>query len=217
MRDKDDRVRVVREKVLEPVAGLEVEMVGGLVQQQEVRLRQQKLGERDPHLPTSAEVLRGQVELVGFEAEAEQDFFSLAFDGEAAAAIPFVTTLAVAFDHLRVLGGVFLGVERRHLLFELFNLDADGEHLLEREQGLVAERFTAMVKSVLREVAHRRAPGHGDFAGIGGFFPGQHAQERRFAGAVRPGETDTVAVGHVPGDVLEQDALTVSFGNAVYL
>ena len=37
----------------QPVAGFEIEMVGGLVEQQQVGLLQQQLGERDAHLPAA--------------------------------------------------------------------------------------------------------------------------------------------------------------------
>ena len=56
--DQDDGVRVAAEVVLEPVAGLQVEMVGRLVEEQQARLAQQQLGQRQTHLPATREVLR---------------------------------------------------------------------------------------------------------------------------------------------------------------
>ena len=44
--------------VLKPVARLEVEMVGRLIEQQQTRFCQQQLGERDAHLPSAGELLR---------------------------------------------------------------------------------------------------------------------------------------------------------------
>jgi hypothetical protein len=38
---------------LEPIARLEIEMVGRLVEQQEIRLAEQQLRERDAHLPAA--------------------------------------------------------------------------------------------------------------------------------------------------------------------
>ena len=48
MGDGQDRSRVFREVLLEPVDALRVEVVGGLVEQQQVRLLEQQRAERDP-------------------------------------------------------------------------------------------------------------------------------------------------------------------------
>jgi hypothetical protein len=53
VRDQNHRVRIRVQVLLEPVAGLEVEVIGRLVEQQQVRLAEQQLGERDPHLPAA--------------------------------------------------------------------------------------------------------------------------------------------------------------------
>ena len=59
VRHEDDRERVVVEVLLQPVAGLEVEVVGRLVEQQQVRPAEQQLGQRDAHLPAAGERLAG--------------------------------------------------------------------------------------------------------------------------------------------------------------
>ena len=70
VRDEDDRVRVRVQVLLEPVARFEVQMVGRLVEQQQVRLAEQQLGERDPHLPAAGERLGRPLEVLGLEPEA---------------------------------------------------------------------------------------------------------------------------------------------------
>ena len=57
VRDQDDRSRVLDEVLLEPVARVEVEVVRGLVQQQQLGPAQQQLGQRDAHLPAARERL----------------------------------------------------------------------------------------------------------------------------------------------------------------
>ena len=59
VRDEDHGVRVRAQVLLEPVAGVEVEMVGGLVEQQQVGPAEQQLGQRDAHLPAARERLGG--------------------------------------------------------------------------------------------------------------------------------------------------------------
>ena len=55
VRDEDHGVRIGTEILLEPVACLEIEVVGRLVEQQQVRTSEQQLGERDAHLPAAGE------------------------------------------------------------------------------------------------------------------------------------------------------------------
>jgi hypothetical protein len=51
VRDDDDGVGICREIFLEPVARLEIQVVGRFVQQQQVRTAEEQLRQRDPHLP----------------------------------------------------------------------------------------------------------------------------------------------------------------------
>ena len=63
VRDEDDGVRVGVQVLLEPVARLEIEVVRRLVEQQQVRLAEQQLGERDAHLPAAGERLGRPLEV----------------------------------------------------------------------------------------------------------------------------------------------------------
>ena len=55
VRDENDRVGIGAEIFLEPVAGFEIEVIGRLVEQQQVRASEQELGQRDTHLPAAGE------------------------------------------------------------------------------------------------------------------------------------------------------------------
>ena len=55
VRDEQQRAGIAREPVLEPQHGIEVEVVGGLVEQQEVRAAHQRLREIEPHPPAAGE------------------------------------------------------------------------------------------------------------------------------------------------------------------
>ena len=58
--DGDDRAVVVVEEVLQPVDGVEVELVGGLVEQQRLRIAEERLGQQDADFwpPCSSDILR---------------------------------------------------------------------------------------------------------------------------------------------------------------
>ena len=56
VRDQHERVRVGGEIAFQPVARFQIQVVGGLVEQQQVRLFEQQLGQRDAHLPAAGEL-----------------------------------------------------------------------------------------------------------------------------------------------------------------
>ena len=58
VRDQHESIGIVAEVFFQPVAGFEIKMVGGLVQQQQVGLLQQQLDQRDAHLPAAGEFFR---------------------------------------------------------------------------------------------------------------------------------------------------------------
>ena len=71
--------------LLEPVARLEIEMVGRLVEQQQVRLAEQQLGQREAHLPAAGERVGRPLEIRRLEAEPLQDRRGLQLDAVAVA------------------------------------------------------------------------------------------------------------------------------------
>ena len=74
MADDDHRARVARDVLLEPKRRLEVEIVGGLVEQQQIGLGEQHRGERHAHAPAAGE-FRASAALLGMgETQAGEDF-----------------------------------------------------------------------------------------------------------------------------------------------
>mmetsp|Transcript_27246 Transcript_27246/g.45578 ORF Transcript_27246/g.45578 Transcript_27246/m.45578 type:complete len:238 (-) Transcript_27246:506-1219(-) len=97
MADQDQRLLVVPEALLQPHAGLEVEMVGGLVQEQDVRVGEQQAA--DGHAASLASTERGHQSVRGGAAQG------------------FHGTLLDALDLPPVLG-VDLGLQALHLLHQ---------------------------------------------------------------------------------------------------
>ena len=54
--DDEDGAIVARDKAAQPLDALEVQVVGGLVQEQQVGVAQEELGQRDAHLPAAREL-----------------------------------------------------------------------------------------------------------------------------------------------------------------
>ena len=73
MADDEQRRRIMREMLLQPERAFEVEIVGRLVEQQQVGLREQRRGERDAHAPAAGKFRAGPLLVGGGEAEPGED------------------------------------------------------------------------------------------------------------------------------------------------
>ncbi len=82
--DHDDRAGVAAQKSLEPLHALQVEVVGGLVEQQHLGVADEQLRQRDAHLPAARELGGAAREIALLEAQAEHDAAHLRLDGVAA-------------------------------------------------------------------------------------------------------------------------------------
>ena len=69
VRDEEQRARIAGEPVLEPQHGVEVEMVGRLVEEQQVGAAHQRLREVEPHPPAAGEARHGIAVARGRKAE----------------------------------------------------------------------------------------------------------------------------------------------------
>ena len=119
---------VAGKEVLEPLYALDVEVVGGLVEQEHVGVLQEELGQLDTHAPSARELGSGAVEVFATEAKAHEGLLhlgmvvgttdeleALVLAGEAVDEFVILLTLVVgALGHL---GGH--GVEHRLLLADV--------------------------------------------------------------------------------------------------
>src|SRR5439155_10094885 len=130
----------------------------------------------------------------------------------AAAVVPLVAHGPVALHDGRVLlalgrdGGERV-LEARAARFQLVQVGEGGERV-------PAHRDAARAEDVLRQIADARAARERDRAAVRLHLTRDDAQQRRLPGAVRPGEPDPRAVGHGPGDVVEDDLAPVALGDA---
>ena len=65
------------QKILDPADGGDVQVVGGLVQQQQVRFRDQHLGQVEPHLEAAGKIMGASDHVAVGEPQAGQDFLHL--------------------------------------------------------------------------------------------------------------------------------------------
>ena len=124
---------VAREELLEPTDAFEVEVVGRLVEKQQVRVAQQQLGEGDAHLPAAREVTGGLVEVLHGKAEACQDLPCARLQLVSAEPLEAVLRRAVALEQtVELVAGFRLGdlaLELAHAALHLLDLMGGVDHL----------------------------------------------------------------------------------------
>ena len=106
--DDENGAVVVGDKAAQPLDALEVQVVGGLVQKQQVGVAQEELGERDAHLPAARELGARAFKVGDLKAQAGQDLAGVALELVAAQVLKAVLDLAVlvkeCVDVLALLG-----------------------------------------------------------------------------------------------------------------
>src|SRR5208282_3835354 len=90
VRNQHERVGVMGQILFQPIPGFEIEVVGGLVEQQQVRLLQQQLGQCNAHLPASGEFFGAAMPILLAETEAHEHASDLGLDGKSVASTEFV-------------------------------------------------------------------------------------------------------------------------------
>ena len=181
---------VAREELLEPLNALEVEVVRGLVEQQQVGVAQEELGEGYAHLPAAREVLCGFVEVVDGESEAAQDGAGAALELVAAQALEAVLGVAVLLEkcvEAAALAGVGDGsLELGDALSQMADLGGGGHDLLEGG-GMAGEL------GLLLEVTNRGALLEAYRSLVGGLDAHDDLEQRGLASAVGTHEGPALA------------------------
>ena len=178
-------------------------MVGGLVQQQQVGLFEQQLGQRDAHLPAARELLGAPLPIALRETQAGEHAAHLRFDGVAVAGAKLAFHAMEAVGHLRVLGagGVEFGHAARQVLLLVFERAQAGED----RHALGEDRAAGEREAILRQVAEGDALLGGDAAGVEPFDSGQDLEQRRLAGAVGAHDAGALVGRDQPVDVFKED------------
>ena len=185
VRDHEDRAGVIFQIILKPEEGLEVEVVGRFVEDEEVGFLGEEAGEVGAHDPAAAEFGGAAVEVAVAKAEAVEHLLGLGLDG---GAVEFIEARAgfVGFAGVFVAGGG----EEAH-----FAHDADefGVH----RTGQLDDGFVADGRAFLREIADGGAALKVDGAIVGGFVAEDEAEQGGLARAVRADQPDAIAAIHL--------------------
>src|SRR5262249_30301992 len=210
VRDENHGVRVAVQVLFQPVARFEIEMIRGLVGQQEVWLSQQELGQGQAHLPAARKRFSLPLEVRGSETQPLEDGRRFELDTVPVVQAEAVLKIAVATEHRLMLFVRDAGIAQP--LFEAVHFGLDGEQILECAAGLHEDGPSLVGQAILREVSDRQRRRLDDGARIELFEPGHHPQEGRLASAVWTTKANALAVVNLPGNRFEKGSSTERLG-----
>ena len=200
MRDQHDGGAELADGALQPLDRVEVEMVGGLVEQQHVGPRHQRPGQRRPRQLAAGESAQRARELLLSDAEAAQHPLEPGAPGVAAGALQLRVRLLVGGEHLGP--GVAAGHPRLEVgevaLGLLGARHALGDVLLEGELGREGRALVVQ--------RHLRALGQADRPAVGIELAGQDPQQRGLALAVAPDDGQALAGVDAEADIRQDVA-----------
>ena len=171
MGDDEDRARIGAQVAFEPVDGLGVEMVGRLVEQQEVGLLQQQAAERDA--PPFAARKLGHIGIVRRAAERVHRLLDLALE------VPQALGLDLVLERRHLVSGL-VGIVHCELVVAV----EDRLLLLHAQHGVALDVERGVEVGLLRQVADFCALGDEALADEFGVEPRHDAHKRRLARAV---------------------------------
>jgi hypothetical protein len=191
--------RELREELLEPVDALGVEVVGRLVEQQHVGLRQQEPAQRDAALLAAREI--GDLRVPRRQAQrVRRDLHLHVGSGARRRDDRFQASL---LRRQLVEVGVGLGVG----CVDFLELGLGAEDLAHPLLDGLAHRLLRVELGLLRQEADAQARHRRCFAFVFLVLAGHDAQQARLAGAVQAQHADLGAGEERKGDVLQDDAL----------
>ena len=176
VRDEQASARIRLEELFQPFDGLHVEMVGRLVEDEQVGLGQQRAAERDASFFPARETAREPVG--GGGAQVVDERADTVFDLPAVEVVDVVEQFAGA-----------VGVRR--LVLVLGDEVQDG---LRAGEDVLFDGLVVVQLEILRQVARDEFAASDDLARVGRDDPGGDAQERALARAVAADQADAVAL-----------------------
>ena len=175
--DEQDAARVVVDPILEPLDGAQVEVVGGLVEEQQLGVAHDGAGETDPALPAARQLLkppvRRQVQL------AQHRLHPLVH-------VPAAVGVDLPVQRLQLQQAPAVELLARALLVEV----DQGLQVGESGGDVLPHRLPELLGQRLLELAHADAALGVDLAVIGLEPPGYEPEHRGLARAVAADQTD---------------------------
>src|SRR5581483_12076710 len=205
MRNDDERMRIPVQIIFQPVARLKIQMVCGLVEQQQVRFLEQQLGQGDAHLPAAREFLGSAPPLLFRETEAGEHR-----SNPGLGRVP-VERLKLVLHAVKPLGGGAIFFARRVQTAQLFSqfalLALERQHFRKNAQTFLKDGSARQGQAVLGQITYAQAPGPIDPARIERLQPGEDFEQRGLAAAIAADQANAVLRRYEPVESVEEEPL----------
>ena len=201
--DHHQRAGLADQVPLQPLDGFNIQVVGGFVQQQQIRLLQQHLAQGDPHLPAAGVVAHQLFCSLRREADRGQQLVDAGIEFVAVQALEARLQAAQLVDQLIEVVGILGGLLRGH---GLLHLPLAVEHLSRLTEGLeqlLAHRVPEVDVELLLQVDDARIPLLHHLTAARFLQAGDDPHLGGFAGPVHAHQADAIARLHLPGDIPE--------------
>ena len=164
VRNDCDSAPVIAQETLHPALGIDIEVVGGLIQQKDVGLLQEEPGHRDPHLPAAGKLTAVAQEVVPLKTQSLQDGLYSRLDAGGIKMLKFQFQFS---DLLKKIGvGRGSWIEALKLVGKLVDLPLQPLGFGEGGLRFFPERVSGQVNAVLGQVADPAPLGFGDPARV---------------------------------------------------
>ena len=199
--------RVGGKELLQPLYRLDIQMVGGLVEQEHIGVLEQDLCQLYTHAPSAGELACRTLQVALTEAKSHQRALQLAHVLATAHHIQALALVGEAFAQLHVTLALVV-VALGHLLLHALYV---GLYLMQMGKGLLcllAHGARVGEHHHLGQITHRSTLGHRDTATSGLLHTGYNLQHSALAGTILAHEGNAVAIVHHVGDVREERTRT---------
>ena len=198
MRHEDHGGVEAREVALEPFERGDVEVVGGLVEEEQVGIAGEGAGKRRAGQLAAREAREGAVELVVLEAEPVQGHEGLGAPVPAAGVLEAGLGGRVLLQHGLLFGPL------RHLGLEVPQAPLEGNEVGAAGQHVVTQAQLGLARGPLVVQRRSRPLLEGELAAIGADLSGEHPKQGGLAGPVAARQRHAVAPLELERDAPEQ-------------
>ena len=198
MGDQHQGSRKALQVALQPLHPIGIEVVGGFIQQQQVRGGHQGCRQGHPAPVAAGEFADAAVQIV--DAEPFQHLPTLLLQAPGVAGLHRLMQAIELGQQLVIFRGGRQGLAELLMALQQHHpFAATGEHLLKDRELWIQRRF-------LIQEHHAGFRGAAPFPLIEGFPSGQHPQQGAFAGAVGADQAEAIPFAHVQVQIGEQGA-----------
>ena len=199
MGDEDESVFVILQEAGQPADVLHIQIVGGLVQQQNIRILQQQLGQQHLVALSTGKVRYIPVQTDISQAQAVGKVFDLAVQGVKTAV--FQAALDLAYPGQHFVHGIFIRL--CHFVVQLQHFLFGGKIFIESRTEHVPDGLAIFQAAHLIQITYLDLAGPGDLAVVRQQVIGDQIKKSRFAFPVGAHQADVLPFFQLEGNIFQ--------------